>query len=119
MRAGHEEGVGDFVKQLKETKYDSLKREPLARTIDRSYILPPQAQSADFKYGVPTEQNKYGVKDTIYSGENMPEPEEVRLQYLKSHKDYDPGEQKQRPYNWPVDPTDFRFGRVEKNPVHN
>lgn len=39
--------------------------------------------------------------------------------YLKSHKDYDPGEQKVRPYNWPVDPTDFRFGKVEKNPVHN
>jgi EF-hand domain-containing family member B len=68
---------------------------------------------------VPTELNKYGVKDTIYSGENMPEPEEVRQLYLKSHKDYDPGEQKQRPYNWPVDPSDFRFGKVEKNPVHN
>ena len=39
--------------------------------------------------------------------------------YLKSHKDYDPGEQKERPYNWPVDPTDYRFGKVEKNPIHN
>ena len=48
----------------------------------------------------------------------MPETEEVRQMYLKSHKDYDPGEQKLRPYNWPVDPTDFRFGKVEKNPVH-
>ena len=38
--------------------------------------------------------------------------------YLKSHKDYDPGEQKIRPYNWPVDPTDFRFGKIQKNPVH-
>lgn len=39
--------------------------------------------------------------------------------YLKSHQDYDPGEQKKRPYNWPVDPADFRFGSVEKNAVHN
>ncbi len=23
-----------------------------------------------------------------------------------------------RPYNWPVDPTDFRFGQIQKNPVH-
>ncbi len=75
MKVGHEEGVGDFVKQLKESKYDSLKREPLAKTIDRGYVLPSQAQSQDFRYGVPTELNKYGVKDTIYSGENMPEPE--------------------------------------------
>jgi EF-hand domain-containing family member B len=49
----------------------------------------------------------------------MPETEEVRKMYLKSHKDYDPGEQKVRPYDWPVDPTDFRFGKVEKNPVYN
>ena len=39
--------------------------------------------------------------------------------YLKSHKDYDPGEQKVRPYNWPVDQTDYRFGKVEKNPCFN
>lgn len=48
----------------------------------------------------------------------MPETEEVRQMYLKSHKDFDPGEQKVRPYNWPVDPTDFRFGKIEKNPIH-
>ena len=32
--------------------------------------------------------------------------------YLKSHKDYDAGEQKNRQYNWNVDPSDFRFGKV-------
>ena len=42
----------------------------------------------------------------------MPEEEHIRQMYLKSHKDYDPGEQKKRPYNWNVDPTDFRFGKV-------
>ena len=40
--------------------------------------------------------------------------------YLKSHQDYDPGEQKNREYNWnKVDPTDFRFGKVAKNIIHN
>lgn len=39
--------------------------------------------------------------------------------YLKSHLDYDAGEQKDRKYNWNVDPADFRFGKVEKNVVHN
>jgi hypothetical protein len=38
--------------------------------------------------------------------------------YLKSHADYEAGEQKKRPYNWNVDPADFRFGKVEKNVVH-
>ena len=39
--------------------------------------------------------------------------------YLKSHLDYDPGEQKKRPYDWNVDPSDFRFGKVAKNIIHN
>jgi len=39
--------------------------------------------------------------------------------YLKSHQDFEAGEQKKRDYNWKVDPADFRFGRVEKNVVHN
>lgn len=39
--------------------------------------------------------------------------------YLKSHLDYDPGEQKKRPYNWPVDSADFRFGKIAKNIIHN
>ena len=58
------------------------------------------------------------MKETIYSAENMLESEEIRQMYLKSHLDYDPGEQKKRPYNWPVNPTDYRFGKVEKNPVY-
>jgi hypothetical protein len=39
--------------------------------------------------------------------------------YLKSHQDFDPGEQKKRPYNWTVDPVDFRFGKVGKNLIHD
>lgn len=42
----------------------------------------------------------------------MFEPEDVRLMYLKSHSDFEAGEQKKREYNWNVDPTDFRFGKV-------
>ena len=38
--------------------------------------------------------------------------------YLKSHGSYEPGQQKDREFKWNVDPTDFRFGKVEKNPVH-
>ena len=91
----------------------------MAKTIDRKYNLPEQAKQDNFKYGLPTEKNQYDVKETIYSAENMPENEEIRQMYLKSHLDYDPGEQKKRPYNWNVDPSDFRFGKVAKNIIHN
>lgn len=49
----------------------------------------------------------------------MPEQEDVRKMYLKSHQDYDPGEQKNREYQWNVDPKDFRFGKVAKNIIHD
>lgn len=58
---------------LSKGKMEIKSREPLARTIDRNYKLPEQATSQNFKYGLPTEKNKYDVKETIYSGENMPE----------------------------------------------
>lgn len=81
--------------------------------------MPVAAQSQEFKFGLPTEKNQFDVKETIYSAENMPESEPVRQMYLKSHQDYDPGEQKKRPYNWNVDPSDFRFGKVAKNIIHD
>lgn len=49
----------------------------------------------------------------------MPEEEKIRQMYLKSHQDFDPGEQKNRQYNWNVQPSDFRFGKIAKNIVHN
>ena len=80
--------------------------------------MPNETNENAFKFGLATEKNQYGVKETIYSGENMPEEENVRQMYLKSHLDYNPGEQKKRPYNWNVDPADFRFGKVAKNIIH-
>lgn len=68
LRAGYKEGVGSFVQDLQERdKYDSLKREPLARTIDRQYRFPEQTNKEEFRFGLATETNKWGVKDTIYS----------------------------------------------------
>jgi hypothetical protein len=47
----------------------------LAKTINRNYNFPEQTKNQDFKFGLPTEESRWGVKDTIYSGENMPEKE--------------------------------------------
>lgn len=48
-------------------------REPLGHTIDRKYKMPNETNQENFKYGLATEKNKYDVKETIYSAENMPE----------------------------------------------
>lgn len=40
--------------------------------------------------------------------------EEDRIRYVKTHGWFEPGEQKQRNYNWPVDKNEFRFGKAEK-----
>lgn len=34
--------------------------------------MPEQTNENQFKFGLPTEKNKYDVKETIYSAENMP-----------------------------------------------
>lgn len=34
--------------------------------------MPSQTNDQAFKFGLPTEKNKYDVKETIYSAENMP-----------------------------------------------
>lgn len=39
--------------------------------------------------------------------------------YLKSHGSFEPGEQKNREFEWNVNPAEYRFGKGEKNPVHN
>lgn len=41
------------------------------------------------------------------------EAPDVAAQYLKTHGDYAPGQQKERGYNWPVDKSNHRFGYVE------
>ena len=46
-------------------------------------------------------------------GGEMHEAPEVAAQYLKTHGDFAPGQQKNRGYNWPVMKDDFRFGYVE------
>jgi len=40
IRAGEKERIGNYINEIKESKYDSLKREPLAKTINRNYNFP-------------------------------------------------------------------------------
>jgi len=44
----------------------------------------------------------------------MDEKAEISQMYTKTHGNFMPGEQKNRNYNYPVDPVDHRFGFGEK-----
>lgn len=68
MKVGSRPGVQGFVNDIHEQKYASFNKEPLGRTIDRKYNMPPPVTSSDFKFGLPTEKNQFDVKETIYSG---------------------------------------------------
>lgn len=43
----------------------------------------------------------------------MEEKGSTHAQYVKTHGNFDPGEQKQRQYNWPVEKHVHRFGYGE------
>lgn len=40
-----------MINEIYENKYASRKNEPLAKTIDRNYKLPEEAQHKNFSYG--------------------------------------------------------------------
>ena len=45
MKAGQKSGIHSYVNDIEESKYASLKREPLGKTINRKYNMPADAQS--------------------------------------------------------------------------
>jgi len=55
----------------------------------------------------------YNAKDLIYTQVNLEEKEPVKKLYQKTHGLSDPGEQKDRNYNWPVDKHNHVFGKTE------
>ena len=56
-----------------------------------------------------TKSRKEPAKDVIFPAfdESAMKGEDI---YIRSHGSYGPGEQRDRHYNWPVDPVSTRFG---------
>ncbi|KAG2486271.1 hypothetical protein HYH03_015095 [Edaphochlamys debaryana] len=106
-----------------EQNYASSVREPLGRGYVRGHVVPP---------GLGTER-PFGVlydargKDlarqaaTVIFPTDRPAEEDpqARSLYLRSHADFQPGEQRRRDYNWNsagIDPAQYRFGLTDPNP---
>jgi len=60
-------------------------------------------------FGVTSKSSEEPAKGVIFPEltEEMVKGEEI---YKRSHGNFAPGEQKHRGYQWPVDPSSFRFG---------
>jgi len=100
--------------EKKESIYLSHKREPLGKSFVRGHQLPPQPGGGF--YGYPTPQDVAGdeTKHLMHPQERII-PEAERQLYVKSHSNYDPGEQRHRSYTWvdkdgTIDPAGYRFG---------
>jgi len=96
--------------------YLSHKREPLGQQYTRGHALP--ASLVQNGFGRPTPQDISGdlSKQLLMPVERVVPPEEKAL-YIKSHANFDPGEQKRRGYTWvdkhgEIDPHDFNFGGI-------
>eukprot|EP00760_Papus_ankaliazontas_P016891 PhM_4_TR16921/c0_g1_i1/m.30003 len=104
-----------------EKNYLSAKREPLGTSMKRGHVLPAIVETRDFAFGVPTNTSE-NAKTVIYPSALQDEiqAKDDHAKYVRTHGDFDPGEQKKRGYNWvahSVDPTNHRFGFVPRKPV--
>jgi len=101
------------VKQkMAENVYYSAKREPLGTTYTRGHKLPEKVTQNEFRFGVTTNKTE-NAKELLYPDEKMAGMNYLnKEQYKRSHHSYDPGEQRQRGYEWGDKPADQRvFGR--------
>jgi len=99
-----------------ESIYLSHKREPLGKPYVRGHELPEKFASGSAGFGVPAPQDVAGdqTKRLLRPTERVI-PESERALYVKSHANYDPGEQRHRGYKWvdkegDIDPSLYRFG---------
>jgi hypothetical protein len=114
-------GIKHFMNNIYENKYERNYREPLGKSIIRNYKFPDRLKEEEFRFGVPTTgciliifylfKLVYNAKDLLYTCPNVKESEEVKKLYLKTHGLNDPGQQKDRNYNWYVNKDNFVFGK--------
>jgi hypothetical protein len=96
--------------EVAEQIYASNKTEPLGKSRIYGYALP----SNDFVFGNRTDNKTEAIAETLFPSDmNTVESEHVRALYRKTHKDFDPGEQRVRGYRLPaaiLKTSDFKYG---------
>mmetsp|Transcript_27861 Transcript_27861/g.63019 ORF Transcript_27861/g.63019 Transcript_27861/m.63019 type:complete len:431 (-) Transcript_27861:504-1796(-) len=99
-----------------ETIYESNKKEQLGKTLNRQYEWPKQiAHDETFRFGVQGSKEKVTAIEVILPSDapSLNVTEEQKEMYKLSHYAYEPGEQKNRKYDWQkagIDPVTHVFG---------
>jgi hypothetical protein len=107
-------GLADKFNDIKESKYSSNLREPLAKGYERGYQWPTTVKGSDHLFGVPSiTPGTETVKDLFAGQASIEEDENTRKMYIKTHGNFASGEQRDRGYTWNFDKTAHRFGYGE------
>lgn len=92
-----------------ERVYKSSTQEPLGKKMERNIDFPTKFTEGKTAFGIKTKSSLEPAKDIIF-----PRVSEDYLQgdelYRKSHGSYAPGQQRNRDYDWPIDPHTTVFG---------
>ena len=127
MRTKEKSEMKEWAKEQAENIYDSSKREPLGRSMLRGHKLPDALASGEAAFGDVVGAEELAkhppAKPLIYPVDVAEaETEDVHRQYVRTHQDYAPGEQRTRGYDWESTQVDLKttaFGFAEKNRIHN
>lgn len=113
---GPQTGMQEYLHARKEAVYRSNKLEPLGKAMSHGHELPERMKAVDFRFGIKS--------DTSESAKSMIAPvpeaetEEQRALYKRSHRSYEPGEQRTRGYRIPGvrDVREMTFGLGQGKP---
>mmetsp|Transcript_128483 Transcript_128483/g.256665 ORF Transcript_128483/g.256665 Transcript_128483/m.256665 type:complete len:476 (+) Transcript_128483:101-1528(+) len=115
LKAGQLLGVAEYRNRVAEAVYESNKREPLGRPVNRGHEIKMRPEG----FGIPSAKPQ-GAKVAIFPVDQGQTTEEARCQYRTTHGNYQPGERIERNYSMPAVTKDdaFRFGAVEPRPAN-
>lgn len=86
--------MADKFNDTMESKYDSIKREPLGKSYTRNYNWPEQARNGKTTFGLPS-KDCINAKELLYpAGGADHETAEHAEMYKRTHANYHAGEQR-------------------------
>lgn len=112
----HKERVDEAAALLEakaEAIYKSNKTKPLGRSYAHNINFPSHMQQLDFRFGI--ESTRGESASTLVHGNPTSTSEDQRRNYILSHGNYDPGEQRDRHYDWSKQSRDKMFGVATKH----
>jgi len=119
---GHESDHAAIKAAAAESSYATKTKEPLGQSYMRGTVLPQECHEPGFAFGHTAPPQDATAKHLIYPRRDPDGPETIEL-YRKSFGHSEPGEQKDRAYDWNSsginNPAKFRFGLKEPHGVKN